>query len=697
MLFLDTENLASQLEAQRAAPPREKDFEVELSHLRELEMSQRDFLYPLHSEWYLQILACHGFHNVNYNLYTGTPYFTGSGRPKPAWNIIGTIANRYKAYIASARPRREVRATDADERDLRAARIGNQFLPWAFEHYDYPGLYSEARDWFVKAGTFVAYLPWDDKSGDEIQLPDGTSARTGETQLSIDSPFRWMLDPRVARSKEAMWARRRTFQPVEWIRARFPDRVHLLREDDVFPGDSLFFEYQLLNLTPLHVSTVGTTPRRTPRDQGFIEVFEYYEMPCDKYPEGRTIIAIGRMGNPEVVVHVGPMPYERLPFVLCSMDTVPGRAFGESPIKYQLYPQQEFNTRRAQEKRNCDAFGSLKLLWPDDGGAAPQSFNNEAGIVAFSAMANHPPAFLQPPAMPDMIYKAEESALKLMDYMAQPAGPLALERATSANSGVQASLNQEQEQIAASPFMENWNNGWVQVDKMLLSNLRQFGHWPRAYGSISADAAWASNPAFTASGVMLTKNITVRLVPGTGSPVSRSTVFAEHVEAAKALLITPEDQMARRRALENIGLGDSTRYWRDENSEITQARDNLELIKSGQPVVPDIMDNPEVQVVVILDWMRTPEYRFWRQMYPDRDMLLRQTWMLFGQKAQEVAMVRFRQSMVQPIAGEAGVPVVPQAAGGPNGKGDPSGGNDPKRGQGFGTHPTSRGGGPKNA
>lgn len=694
MLFLSPDDLQDQIEAQMAAPPREKDYSAELQHLVEIEVSQRDYLYPLHSEWYIQILACHGFHNVNYNLYTGTPYFTGSGKPKPAWNIIGTIANRFKAYVAAARPRRVVVPKSSDDVDVRASRIGNQILSWAYDQHDYPGLYAEARDWFVKTGVFFVYMPWDDLSGDEIQMPDGTIARTGETRISVDSPFRWMLDPRVARSKDAMWARRRTFQPIEWIRSRFPDRMHLLREDDIFPADSQFFEYQLLNLTPLHVSTVGNVTRKTPKNQGFVEVFEYFEKKCDRYPEGRTIIAMGRMGTPEVVLYSGPMPYDTLPFVMANMDTVPGRAFGESPIKYMLYPQQEINTRRVQIKRNADAFGSLKLLWPDDGGSAPQQMNNEASILPYSATANAPPSFLTAPPMPEFVFHMEKTSLELMNFMAEPAGPLSMERAQKTTSGVHMNLLQEQEQIVTGPTMDNWNRAWVEVDNLYLSNMRQFGSWPRTFAPISSDAAWSLAPAFQASGMMLSKNIQVRMVPGTEMPQSRATVFANHIELAKAQLIAPDDKMARRRVFENIGMGDDTLYWRDENGPIKQARDNLEILKTGQFVQPDIMDDPELQVMVILDWMRTTEYRMWRSMYPERDGVLRAGYLAFAQAAIFVGQQRYKQALVQQGVqdGVAGPPQPIPGAGAPGG--DASGGSYPTATQGFGTSTRNRKGGP---
>lgn len=694
MLFLSPEDLRSQLAEQMAEKPREQDFTEELQHLVEIETSQRDYLYPLHSEWYVQILACHGFHNVNYNLYTGTPYFTGSGKPKPAWNIIGTIASRFKAYIAAARPKRIVVPKSSDDRDVRGARYGNQILSWAYDHHDYSGLYAEARDWFVKTGNFFVYMPWDDRAGEQITLPDGSVGFTGETKIEIDSPFRWMLDPRVARSKDAMWARRRTFQPMEWVRMRFPDRAHKIREDDVFPADSLFFEYQLLNLTPLHVSTVGGTTRTTPKNQGFIEVFEYFEKPCDKYPEGRTIIAMGRMGTPEVVLYSGPMPYEKLPVVMASMDTVPGRAFGESPIKYMMYPQQEINTRRVQIKRNADAFGSLKLLWPDDGGVAPQQMNNEAGILPYSGQAQNAPSFLVAPPMPEFVFHMEKSSLELMNFMAEPAGPLSMERAQKTTSGVHMNLLQEQEQIITGPTMDNWNRAWVEVDNIYLSNMRSFGAWPRTFAPISSETTWGMSPAFQASGMMLSKNLNVKLVPGTEMPQSRATIFANHIELAKAQLIAPDDKMARRRVFENIGMGDDTLYWRDENGPITQARNNLEILKTGQLIEPDIMDDPELQILVILDWMRTTEYRMWKSMYPERDAVLRMGYAKFSQAAIFVSQQRYKQALVQQGIGQglAGPPQPVPGAGAPGG--DASGGASPKMTQGFGTSTSNRKGGP---
>lgn len=683
----------------RMAGPRGPDPDQEpLRTIRDCYTAQKDYLLGLQSEWYMNILFCHGIQNVNFNQETGLPVFTGNANPskvRARINLMNPAVRRLKSFLMRNPGRREARSINERDSQIENAELYTRVMDWAYDFHEMPEMESEIADWLAKTGNCVPYMAWDPRGGELIQMPDGTVDWQGRAHPIIDPPFRWMWDPRATHYRKARWAIRRTFQPEEWVEERFPGTTRNLSKQQPFTSDGLF-EFSLLNLTPLHI---GGGNRNYPKTKEYIEIFEMFEVSSPSFPKGRIIVAAGSAGYPQALLGYSENnQYGCIPAIVMRLETVPGRLWGETPIKYLIDPQREFNRRRTQIIRNCDAVANPKLLVPDDGGVSPNQITDEVGsIIPWSAQSSTPPQFLQPAQLDQMVYEAERMSMDLINLIMSPAGfsDPQQDRSTSA---VHAMAMQEEQAVMAQPMVSELERGYTAFWQLYINNFKKFAKWPQDIQPLGADASFRYRYL---RGEDLTGDVQVRIVPGSMMPTSRAAAFATWNEMFKSGMADPTNPIEKKRALEDIGKGDMTRSWRDMAGDEKKARRNLMKIRVGEMVVPDLMDNPDVHLAIYESWMKTTDYEEWAAMNPLLDHGFRLTFQLFqiaaNEKMMEQAMAQARmlalqQGVMAAIGPQA--PPQPTSAGKVQGQartpkqGNPMGGARPTMTQGAGRAPS---------
>lgn len=663
-----------------------------LTTIRDAYTSQRDAIYPMHTEWYVQILFAHGLQNVNINMMTGTPVFNGYlstayAKPRVAWNLIDSAARRLRGMLLQRSAEIDVRAVTDDERDIQAAKVADRLVDWAYEYHGIAEIESELADWLVKTGNGILYLAWDPNAGDSLNTADGGSVKTGGPVVLCDSPFRWIFDPRVTRLRDAKWALRMTYQTQEFVEEHFPTASLLFANRT---GTNAYFnswEFNLMNTTPMHA---GIGMQTNLRDKGLIRFFELFEVPCPRYPEGRVIVAAGFGETPEIILAEGTNPHRAIPAVLFRLSPVAGRIWGETPLKYMLSPQREINRRRTQIIRNGDLVGNAKLVTPE-AKFDPRQLNNEVG-GAYECANDSPwqPYYLQPPALGDYVFESEKAAIAMMNMMLEPTTLTPMENVGKANSAIQIQQIVDVQAMLAKPYHREWELGWESFWRGYIQMFRMHANYPIHIASLGSEAV-AGWPFV--SNRLLSEGIALRIVPGSTLPQTPSAAMAAWFEMFKSGAASPLNPEEKRRFWNDIGKGDMARTMRDMNAQRDKAYRNLTRLRNGMLIQPDEMvDDPEVHLTAMQDWMSTSDYEVWRATHPPQfDMNLRLTMQQYAMLQQTIEQRMLEQQMAAagpPAAGgkpSAASKVMGQAQA--IGPGNPMGGANPTMSQGFAKRP----------
>lgn len=666
-----------------------------LATIRDAYVSQRDAMYPLHTEWWAQCLFANGVQNINIDQTTGmavsnlTPQSAWS-KPRVTWNLIDTAIQRMSGLLLQRPAEVDIRSTTDDEDDIQAAEVADRICDWAYQYHRFPEIESECVDWMVKVGVGVLTCFWDPQAGEDVPLPDGSITKTGMPVAGCDSPLKWLWDPRATRYIDLKWALRVTNQTEEFLIERFPDKAEEIEHRARTLSYANSWEYALLSTS--RVTRSGDNIQNM-RDKGAVRMFELFETPCPKYPEGRIIVAIGSGEQPDLVLGEGPNVYGRIPAIPISLSLREGQLLGKTPIKWLLSPQRELNRRRTQIIRHCDLLGSPK-------GIAPSSFdmrqldNEQGGFYQVPDNAPFPPSFINPPPLGQEVFESEKSAIAMMNMMLEPATLTPMENIGKANSAIQIQQLVDVQGMLAKPYLRQWELGLELYWQMYIDIFRRHAQFPINIQPLGSQAvsAWPY-----VSGKLITHGIALRVLPGSTAPQTPSATHAMWLENFKVGAASPMNPSDMKAFYSDIGRPDLARLIRDKTAQRDKAYRNLMKLRKGQFVQADEMvDDPETHLEIYKDWMSTSDYEVWKAMNPpafdmNLRMVLTQFQMILQMKIQaEMEQQAAMQQMMNPQPDEDGKPssaskVQGQAQG--NKAGNPMGGANPTASQGFSKRP----------
>lgn len=178
--------------------------------------------------------------------------------------------------------------------------------------------------WEVLTGTCFAKTYWDSDIGPTEIGEDGLPHRVGQLCIDMLSPFSVGFCDTTTFEKSPWIYHYAIFTPQE-IERRFPDAGEI--EPDAYPEDSV------------NGGVIRFDVSKGDTDPSGVSVAEWWERPCNKYPDGKHIICTRK----KVLLDEawpGSAPW---PITMCILFPVPGSPWGDTTIRPLLPAQKALN------------------------------------------------------------------------------------------------------------------------------------------------------------------------------------------------------------------------------------------------------------------------------------------------------------------------------------------------------------------
>lgn len=307
--------------------------------------------------------------------------------PRPVTNYLFHAYQTLKGYLLKNKPRATVRSNTQTYRDKIASKIAELILECNYERLRDAYNYENAASCLITYGTVFKKDYWDTSFSNSVKIPKmeqrpvtdpTTGLPTGETQTvpSIDpltgepvfetiplgdvntcivEPYRMSIDSMAASLHEARWIMEYSIRPVAWIKENYDKQgegytgeAKDVKEEKTLPNSlRRFFQLKTssgVRGTQSGFNGIGQTGAQEMIDNAAV-VKEYYERPCEKYPNGRLIVVAN---NKTLYVsdspYSGPEQGDWHPYSECRWEIVPGRFWGKSPLDNAVEIQRQINS-----------------------------------------------------------------------------------------------------------------------------------------------------------------------------------------------------------------------------------------------------------------------------------------------------------------------------------------------------------------
>lgn len=419
---------------------------------------------------------------LNLNYYAGNQYceISPTGEIKEqekyylwqsrnVYNHIAPIVETRIARLERVRPHMSVRASGAEESDLKTAEISSKILNSTFERLNLKQIITNATVWSEITGTSFYKLTYSSTAGKLLGENDNGRIYEGDVKVDVISPFEIFPDSlchsEIQDCKSIIHARAMHVDDVYSLYG-----VRLKGEDiDAFTLTSNNFSYNGVFNSKKISSTL----------HDHVLVIEKYERPSPNYKNGRIIT----VGGGELL-QISELPYlngencERdFPFIKqCSLINC-GGFFGNSIVERLIPLQRSYNAvkNRKHEFLNRASNGVLSV---EDGSVDTDELADEGlspGKVIVYRQGFRPPQLMPSANIPvDFSYEEE----RLFNEFINISGVSEISRTSltpsSTMSGTAIELLIEQDETRLGQTIDSIKNAVKLIGKQILRLFKQF-------------------------------------------------------------------------------------------------------------------------------------------------------------------------------------------------------------------------------
>ena len=385
------------------------------------------------------------------------------------YNHIAPILDTRIARLERVRPHMSVRASGAEESDLKTAEISSKILNSTFERLNLKKLITNATVWSEITGTAFYKVTYSSLGGKLLGENDNGKVYEGDVVVDVISPFEIFPDSlchsEISDCKSIIHARAMHVDDVFELYG-----VRLKGEDiDAFT----------LNTTNVSFGSVINSKKVSSTLHDHVLVIEKYERPSPNYKNGRIIT----VGGGELL-QISELPYfngengERdFPFIKqCSLINCSG-FFGSSIVERIIPLQRSYNAvkNRKHEFLNRASNGVLSV---EDGSVDTDDLTDEGlspGKVIVYRQGSRPPQLMPSANIPvDFSYEEE----RLFNEFINISGVSEISRTSltpsTSMSGTAIELLIEQDETRLSQTIDSIKNAVRQIGKQVLRLFKQF-------------------------------------------------------------------------------------------------------------------------------------------------------------------------------------------------------------------------------
>lgn len=522
-------------------------------------------------------------------------------------NQFSPIIRTEVAKMTKERPGWQATPRSPSDEAVNDATTGARLVDWAYDHLNFGSARRNAIQWsrlcsagFVKvtwnpdasgAGTDVLVGP----AGEPLVNPEtGRVVRPGEfpdlehledvrvkrigegdIELAVRAPFDIYPDPLATGMDDLRWLIDESVRPVEYVLERYGKKVSA----DA-PSQSGVVESR----------TLATAGSSSGGEHVGVRVFELWEKPCAKHPDGQHIVWCDGQ-----ILDSGPNPYGRIPYFMFRGIEVPGRFWPDSVGTHLRSPQERINKLATQIAQNASKFGNPSLLI--DALADVKYYGVPGEQIMFNGTTQTAaPSFLQPPQMPSYIFQLSDM---LQQALRDISGQYEVSNGT-VPAGVTAasaiSLLQQQDATRLGPDIEAMEETIGKIGQFVLEQMAQRYSTERIVVIVGPDGV-VDIDSFRASSAFSVPDIKVK----TFSTFPRSIAARQAAirDTLNMLLQygVPLSGAAIARALRDMEVGaveDIVESYTADQQQI--AREHAAFLKGEQLVGNALVDNHAVHI-----------------------------------------------------------------------------------------------------
>ncbi len=521
--------------------------------------------------------------------------------PAPSWRVRLTInkvaqyVNREISRLNSSRPRGFVMPASSDSNDAAVAKVAEDLYDYLSDiaQLELQQLIADLWICFTGNGYLKIYYS---REFDHQAQAQGKICVEARSPWHIFVPY--MDEPLL---ENQPWVMEAAIKPASWVAQTFGVQMS---EDSSNSGDIL--EDRMLNamqITEKEVTTKG------------ILVKECWIKPNAEFPMGALVrVAKDRVlveqpvqefddeGNELPLEKPGlwsPWPYLHMqyPFIQ-RIHTLTNRFYGKTFVEDLISLQRQYNRARSQVIENVNKV-SRPVWMVQRGSVDVRTITTEPGAVIQYMTGATPPKQEQPVNIPPYVFDSIEQTKDEMDGIAsqhdvsQGTVPPNVEAATA------ISFLQESDNASLFSAVRFKEKAYQQAGQQMLALVGQYWDAPRMVRVVGTNRNYE---AFLFQGSDLAGNTDFRIVPGSGTPVSRAARKAELMELIKMGIIPPHKGLAY------LDMPELGRLYEEMQIDTKQAqRENVKMMNGTDGTI-DLNQDHMVHIDEHDDFTKQQEY-----------------------------------------------------------------------------------------
>lgn len=593
---------------------------------------------------------------------------------REVFNQLAPIFETRLAKLARVDTACKVRPATGEADDISSAKICTKIIA-SYDHaLEMEAKQLEANVWMEKTGTAVFKTLWSMNKGRVV----GKKAVEIPEELMLDTPDF---------EKELMGISEGSFKFIREGDADvvvcnpfeiYPDSVfnptikhcRSIIHARVFHEDELFEEFGIYEQgTPNNVFNLsgGLTGNGGIGQKGTsyaiqsamkdktVLVLEKWELPSNKYPNGRLIIV-----SKKNMIYYGKLPdglmtaegeYE-LPFdVQKSVDM--GYFFGTSILERLLPLQRRYNSIRNRKKEYLNRVSIGQLVY--DEGSIDEDMLEEDGLAPGQMIpvkqGFDKPEYLQTPPLPSA-FDSEDNIISVDFNRISGVSEISRDSQapTGVGSGIALSILKEQDDTRLSLTASNIGTARIGIAKKLLTMNKYYVKYPRQLKDIGKQNTIAVIE-FTGKEITSNDVYIERTSALSETPAQRRQMVFDLLQAGLFQPDVPPKTVAK--VMEMLELGNWESFDDDINMHYQKAkRENVRMLK-GEIIQPDVYDEHLSHVQEHVNFMLTSDFEEMNTKNPT----LKQVFMdhygmhiqMMGQNQQQVAIAQGTEPPVEPV------------------------------------------------
>jgi hypothetical protein len=372
------------------------------------------------------------------------------GKTRYVANRLIKIFRTDKSRIFKSRAIMDVVPATSDEEDIAAAKLADKVISWLEYDKKLQKRDEQLVSWGLSTRIGFIHPYWNPSLGQKAGIDPETGAMLHEGDIDYDvlSCFEVVYDNSATCWDDVRWVCKKKVRDVDYV-----ERVYGVK---VKPEGGLTSNniYDTKMAFTAHLSE----PIKHSPLENHVRVFEYWELPCDDYPQGRRVTYTENHTEPLFVsedIGFGPEDdTERLlPFFPFVAIDIPGSVSGTNNLEQCRPAQREYNRTRSQliDSKDLTAYPKVAI----QNGSMNDEWDNEiAGVVHYNDGTNAPD-YLNPPQAGSDAYKNCEQILEEMDYISGQS-QVSHGRAPADASGYLVELLLEQDDTVNATTVDNY-------------------------------------------------------------------------------------------------------------------------------------------------------------------------------------------------------------------------------------------------